>query len=295
MDMAESLNQKSAVASRKTSFKTFLVEDDKPRSHKANSYVRALDLVSEMIARQPNGFEQIQNLWLIASTEQLERLYQFLIQESRNKNSIWMFDDLPISYLRDGFCSAAIKQYHQFLIEHRFETELVKAYSEKTVLEASELDALENDYTLPQYLIDDDQIPIGIETLQLVKQRTNQAVFRNILKRNYRGRCCITGLNISAVNRASHIIGWAKDPTKRLDPRNGLYLSATYDAAFDKHLISLDDDYRIILSTDLKEFHTQDSFKQYFKAIEGKQIEAPLVMPPREEYLAIHRKSGSFN
>ncbi len=292
--MAENLNQKTVEASRKARFKLFLSEDDKPRSQKANSYVRALDLVSEMIKRQPNGFEQIQNLWLISSPEKLEPLYNFLLQESRNKNTNWMFNDLPISYLRDGFCSAAIKQYHQFLIEHIFENELVKAYSEKLVLDASELEALENNYTLPHYLLEDGQMLIGTETLQLVKQRTNQSVFRKILKRNYRGRCCITGLNISAVNRASHIIGWAKDPTKRLDPRNGLYLSATYDAAFDKHLISLDDDYRLILSTDLKEFHTQDSFKKYFQSIEGKPIEVPLVMPPSKSYLELHRNEGRF-
>jgi putative restriction endonuclease len=292
--MPEHLIQENIELSRKADFKFFLLDDDKPRSNKVNSYIRALDLICEMIKRRPDRFNQIQNLWSITSTEQLEPLYNFLIQESHNENSIWVFEDLPTSYLRDGFCSAAIKQYHLFLIEQRFEDKLVSVYTEKRELDSSELELLENDYTVPRYLIDADQVPIGTDALQLVKQRTNQSVFRNILRKNYRNRCCITGLNISAINRASHIIGWAKDPTKRLDPRNGLYLSATYDAAFDKHLISLDDDYRIILSTDLKEFNTQDSFKQHFLSIEGKPIDVPKTMPPHKDYLAIHRKAGSF-
>ncbi|WP_049723265.1 HNH endonuclease [Gilvimarinus polysaccharolyticus] len=292
--MSEYMNQGGIESSRKASFKFFLLDDDKPRSNKVNSYVRALDLICEMIKRQPVRFNQIQDLWSITSTEQLEPLHQFLIQESRNESSIWMFEDLPASYLRDGFCSAAIKQYHKFLIEKSFEDRLVSAYIEKKELDSSELALLESDYTLPRYLIDAGQFPIGTETLQLVKQRTNQSVFRNILRKNYRNCCCITGLNISAVNRASHIIGWAKDPAKRLDPRNGLYLSATYDAAFDKHLISLDDDYRVILSAELKEFNTQDSFKKHFLSIEGMRIFVPKMMPPDKDYLAVHRKLGSF-
>lgn len=293
--MAENLNQKAAEISRKARFKLFLSEDDKPQSNKSSSYIRAIDLVCEMIKRHPVGFGQIQNLWLISSSEKLESLYHFLLQESRNQHSIWFFDDQPVSYLRDGFCSAAIKQYHQFLVELRFEEALIDAYSDKLNLNGRELDLLEAKHAFPSYLTEELQIPEGKDKLQLVKQRINQSVFRSIIRKNYQGRCCITGLNIPAVNRASHIIGWAKDPSKRLDPRNGLYLSATYDAAFDRHLISLDDNYRIILSTELKEFHTQESFKQHFKSIEGKLIEVPLVMPPSDEYLAVHRKLGSFN
>ena len=76
-----------------------------------------------------------------------------------------------------------------------------------------------------------------------MKVRSNQHVFRKMILNIYNQSCCITGLNIPEVNRASHIIPWSEDQTIRLDPRNGLCLSATYDAAFDKYLISLDDDY----------------------------------------------------
>lgn len=46
-----------------------------------------------------------------------------------------------------------------------------------------------------------------------------------------------------------------------MDPRNGLLLSATYDAAFDRNLISLDDYYRLILSKDLEDGYTSESYR----------------------------------
>jgi putative restriction endonuclease len=73
-------------------------------------------------------------------------------------------------------------------------------------------------------------------------------------------------------NRASNIISWADDASKRLDPSNGLYLSATYDAAFDKNLISLDDDYRIILANDIKDHFTHASVTEYFVKKEGRLL-----------------------
>ena len=48
------------------------------------------------------------------------------------------------------------------------------------------------------------------------------------------GRCPITGIADTALLlRASHIVPWAEcDDAQRLDIRNGLLLSALWDAAF---------------------------------------------------------------
>lgn len=134
----------------------------------------------------------------------------------------------------------------------------------------------------------------GEDVIRSVKTRLNQNVFRRMLISIYGGSCCITGLNIPEVNRASHIVSWADEPSKRLDPSNGLYLSATYDAAFDKHLISLDDDYRIILSGDIKDHHMSDSVNEYFIKKEGDQICLPSSYLPNKKYLAKHRDLGKF-
>ena len=52
---------------------------------------------------------------------------------------------------------------------------------------------------------------------------------------------------------ASHIVPW-KDSSdeERRDVNNGILLSPTYDALFDKHLISFDDSGSIIISSKIK-------------------------------------------
>lgn len=59
--------------------------------------------------------------------------------------------------------------------------------------------------------------------------------------------CAVTGLVHEALLRASHIKPW-KDgsDTERLDAFNGLLLAAHLDAAFDKGLISFDDEGRLL-------------------------------------------------
>jgi putative restriction endonuclease len=79
-----------------------------------------------------------------------------------------------------------------------------------------------------------------------------------------------------------------------MDPRNGLCLSATYDAAVDKHLLSLDDDFRIILSRDIKEHYSSESVSTHFLRLEGSRISLPARCVPKRDYLDHHRRKGSF-
>lgn len=129
----------------------------------------------------------------------------------------------------------------------------------------------------------------GKEMEVTTKARTNQHVFRKMILASYEHQCCITGLCIPEVLRASHIVAWADDAKNRLNPMNGLCLSATYDAAFDRHLIALSDDYRIMLSPALKHYHSDDAFKEHFAALEGKQINLPKRFLPSKSLLAQHR------
>jgi putative restriction endonuclease len=55
-------------------------------------------------------------------------------------------------------------------------------------------------------------------------------------------RCPIAGIADPALLRASHIVPWAEcDDAQRLDVRNGLLLSALWDATFDAGLVSFED------------------------------------------------------
>ncbi len=86
----------------------------------------------------------------------------------------------------------------------------------------------------------------------LAAQRVGQDLFRDALL-DYWGRLCpITGITEPGLLRASHIVPWAEcTDEKRLDVHNGLLLSALWDAAFDRGLVSFADDGTVLASDKL--------------------------------------------
>src|ERR1700730_9066758 len=60
----------------------------------------------------------------------------------------------------------------------------------------------------------------------------------------WQGRCPLTGIADPDLLRASHIIPWSEceNDAERLDVHNGLLLSALWDAAFDRALVTFDDE-----------------------------------------------------
>ena len=87
---------------------------------------------------------------------------------------------------------------------------------------------------------------------------------------------------------ASHIVPWSKDKQNRLNPRNGLCLSALHDRAFDKGLITLSDDFKVIVSEELK--RREDAFVQsVFLRLEGCVIALPERFAPDPFFIAHHR------
>ena len=93
----------------------------------------------------------------------------------------------------------------------------------------------------------------GTETTrqQLTAARIGQGKFRKDLLERWGGNCAILGVSRPELLRASHIKPWtSSNNAERLDPANGLLLSAMYDAAFDALLLSFSDDGRLILASD---------------------------------------------
>lgn len=128
------------------------------------------------------------------------------------------------------------------------------------------------------------------ETRQaIVWQRVKQDFFRRAVLASYRGRCCLSGVSDARFLIASHIVPWRDDKTNRLNPSNGLCLSAIHDKAFDQHLFTLNDDYHVVLSATLKQ--TSDRFlREVFWPSEGKVIEMPERFAPHADFLARHRE-----
>lgn len=109
------------------------------------------------------------------------------------------------------------------------------------------------------------------ESYSWQKTQQRQYGFRLKVRENYDHRCAICRTRVQTPNGASlvegaHIIPWSK--SKNDDPRNGLALCKTHHWMFDTYLLAVQPDYRIKLSTWLKE--------------EGERIEQTLIWDRKE-------------
>jgi putative restriction endonuclease len=281
----------------KEAFTDYINDTNVAGSGKAKSYVRALDLLSKMLQEKPFSFTDCINLWSVVSVDRLHELYLFVLNEAKKGDSSpWNITGTPVSYLQNSYCSAALKSYQEFLVEHVYQQQLLTVFNEHEGDEPEVVEKLDRDINYPKFLLDGLDKKEGKEVIRSVRVRVNQHVFRLMMLKIYDTSCCITGLNIRELNMASHIIPWADDEGKniRLDPSNGLCLSATYDAAFDKKLISLDEDYRIIISKNISDHYKSDIVKEHFNSKAGDKITLPSSFLPKQEYLEKHRSAGRF-
>lgn len=91
--------------------------------------------------------------------------------------------------------------------------------------------------------------PSITERKGLVTSRVGQGAYRKRIIHRWEYKCAVTGFDKLDVLIASHIVPWAEsDDRERLDIHNGILLSPTYDALFDRRLISFENNGRIILS-----------------------------------------------
>ena len=120
----------------------------------------------------------------------------------------------------------------------------------------------------------------------LTTARVGQTFFRAAVLSAYSERCCITGLAIPRLLVASHIVPWSHDRTNRVNPRNGLLLSALHDRAFDAGLITINDDMTVRVSPACAD---NGFFSTAIYAYDGKPIRRPEKFAPERDFLAYHR------
>ncbi|WP_416758433.1 HNH endonuclease [Roseateles sp. So40a] len=96
-------------------------------------------------------------------------------------------------------------------------------------------------------------LPRSTEVERIVVQRVGQDLFRGALLDYWQGRCCVTGLSMPSLLRASHIKPWNLCGTdeERLDVFNGLLLAPHVDALFDGGWISFSDSGAVLISSAL--------------------------------------------
>ena len=265
-------------------YKTFILSSNKKGSGKATSYLAALDMLGEILALSKGPFREHGSIWAVDSIETIAKLYDYVLKQQKS-GEIFATKHAQ-SYWKKGHYSAALKTYQAFLVESKYEQVLLGRYEEDSFNAAAFEFEIDEAAALRKMLSKQK----GRDVIRETKVRIGQGAFRKKIMAIYRDTCCVTGLNVPELNRASHIVPWKEGKKSRMDPRNGLCLSGTYDIAFDRYLISLDEDYRIILSPDLREYYTKDVVKMYFHEREGQVIELPTQFKPEQVYLAKHRK-----
>lgn len=271
----------------------FVAENHVQGSGTASSYVTAINKLENAL-HKARKLPLSHSLWHIHDINYLATLYEFVKQEQKKEDGGIFRHETAKSYWQKGFCSAAVKQLSQFVSLYGREKtmlDIIDAATDGVLLGK----ALESTPLPPNPLLIDDEMDVstleGRTVLREIEVRQNQHVFRKMILINYDKRCCLTGLPIPEVLRASHISEWAKDKDNRMNPENGLCLAATYDAAFDRHLISFDENYCLILAPSLHDYCTNKAFQEHFKRFEGARISMPKRFFPSQALLEKHRNA----
>lgn len=133
-----------------------------------------------------------------------------------------------------------------------------------------------------------ESIPEGKTRSAIVNVRVNQARFRKSVLAGYNATCCISGLRHEKLVIASHIIPWSEDTKNRLNPQNGLCLSALHDRAYDQGLITVMPDFKVLVSKSLSTIAGDSFLAESLQRFNGQTIQLPERFRPAPEFLASH-------
>lgn len=122
----------------------------------------------------------------------------------------------------------------------------------------------------------------------------NQARFRRAVLAGYNARCCISGLAEPRLLVASDIVPWSLDTQNRLNPHNGLCLSALHDKAYDTGLITVLPDFTVRVSSQLKGAGVDGFTRESIAHYDGHQITLPERLRPEPAFLESHAKRFQF-
>jgi len=219
--------------------------------------------------------------------------------------------DRPVPFVRDGaYAEAALRQIS--------DPSRVGAYLQgKSIRTVSEVDfaaiaraglgetlAPENAvrFELDPSHVDDETLDLvrapveeqarRIEQI-LVNRKIRDASFRRQVCEAYENRCAVTGLQIvngggKAEVQAAHI--WSVGAGGPDVVQNGLALSGTVHWLFDRHLISLTDDYRLLVSHNKVPGELQMLFARQMDRI---HLPKDRTLWPHLAYISRHRDSFS--
>ncbi len=139
------------------------------------------------------------------------------------------------------------------------------------------------------------------EVARTVRTRRVQAFFRAAVLASYEYRCALSDIAVPELLNASHIIPWKVNTGRRADPRNGIALNALYDRAFDRGLITFDEQLRLVISRRLQVGVPPTFQRQALLELEGRKLRLPCRFVPDQSAISYHRQhifyagNGSVN
>ena len=137
-------------------------------------------------------------------------------------------------------------------------------------------------------------IELGRTRTATVQVRVNQARFRKSVLVGYNSTCCISGLQNERLLIASHIVPWSEDTHNRLNPQNGLCLSALHDRAYDQGLITVLPDYTVRVSSKLKSKSADPFLQDSLLRFDHAPIRMPSRLAPSPDFLTWHAAHFGF-
>jgi len=235
-------------------------------------------LAFELYCTIPEGKDTVYNEQIIALASVINRSVNSVKLKLQN------FKSYDPSYMSDG----RIGLSHGSKLDKKICTEFLNSWDalvEETAEIKNRFGMLQNE---PEEKYTELEMPIGTDKIRVQKNRIGQAFFRRAVLSSYNGKCCITGINNPVLLRASHIKPWSKsnDINEKTNPQNGVLLNALHDAAFDKGLLTISLDYKIVISSKLMDI--DDGNKLFFYNYNGKEINKPIRFLPSKEFIEYH-------
>jgi predicted restriction endonuclease len=128
------------------------------------------------------------------------------------------------------------------------------------------------------------------DVLRQVRARRVQSFFRSAVLTSYDARCAVSGLSVRELLVASHIIPWSESVERRADPTNGICLNALFDRAFDRGLMTVDEDHRVVVSPRLHDAAGAADLPCSLREAHGRRLLLPDRFPPAADALQVHRE-----
>lgn len=143
----------------------------------------------------------------------------------------------------------------------------------------------------------EEEIPVPIDTTRKaeVEVRKKQYVFRRMVLSSYVDICCISGVSEPRLLVASHIVPWKENIENRLNPKNGLCLSALHDKAYDRGLLTVLPDFTIAVSSEIIKLRNDKFIQETLVSCHGKKIKLPEKFRPDPLLLAWHNQYVFLN